>query len=1047
MTLTAANNSPIKTHGSATVNIAIPRLRRSFDWECIIANVTTPLLGADFLHTNDLLVDLHRQQIIDNRTNFCLPCNTSTDRAMQQLCPIVTTDNRIPSSLIQIFKKYKSITDAFDTLDPPHHSTTHQITTNSPPIYNKLRPLYGEKLLAVKTEFEKLEQLGIVRKSKSPWAAPLHLVPKGDGWRVCGDYRRLNTVTVPDSYPMANPNALYTSLHGCKYFTTLDLVRGYNQIPMEPASIEKTAVITPLGLYEYTRMPFGLCNAAQTFQRFMDNLLGHLSNTFVYLDDILIFSKTYEEHLQHLEEVLRILHEANLRIGIEKCHFLQNKINYLGYTISEIGIIPNKKKCEALSEFPLPETFAELHRFLGSAGFYRKHIPNFADKVHALYDLLRTAPSKNAPLNFNDEEMLAFESVKLELQNLSENSFIDPTHAHFTITSDASKFAIGGVLHQLINGEPHLIQFYSRKLTDCETRYSCFDRELLAAHDSLQFFLPYIEGKSITLFTDHKPLTYAIHKKADPKSDRRARQLSFISEHATQVLYIKGEDNLVADYFSRPTNTNAISVDVFDLDTIATKQLTDDNIQQLIKQQSSNCSVYLFKDKNIICERSHQYPRPVIPESLRYQAFCQLHNMGHPGKKASTRLIEQRYYWKNMRKDVYLWCKHCKTCQRTKITRHTKPPLKELPDPTGRFTTVHMDIVGPLPTTTDGTGNPSPYRYIVTFIDRYTRWVEACPVTDITAADIANALITTWIARFGVPLELITDRGKQFESLLFKHLSRTLGFIRLRTTAYNPKANGLIERQHRTLKNILKAQEGNWLLNLPIALLAMRITPSETTQHAPFTLVTGSLINTPANALTRNTIQSPTFVQNLAERLETFHFSPPQWHMKLDKQAIHIPQDLCTTSKVWVRVDRVKRPLEAPYTGPFEVLERNEKFFTVKYPSGRTDTIAVHRLKPYYPPLECPQKNTPTKLTINKQPQDIHDPLPELPDDNSDHDNESEHHDTQEGQSTEKSLPNHIKFSRQIPFKTKYGRTIRFSNINKIYTFVRKDYEFQDQWY
>ena len=293
------------------------------------------------------------------------------------------------------------------------HNTKHYIETTGPPLAARPRPLHGPKLTAAKAEFEKLMSLGIVEPSKSPWSSPIHLVPKGEGYRVTGDYRRLNNRTTKDCYPMKNISSLTCLLHGKTVFSKLDLVRGYNQIPMEESSIPKTAVTTPFGLFQYTHMPFGLCNASQSFQRFMDELFGQLPFVFVYIDDILIYSANEEEHLQHLKVVFEILSKNNLKVGIEKCSFIKREMEFLGYTVTSSGIRPNTKKCETIYDIPPPETIGELRSFLGTIGFYRRHIHNFADIAVPLHERLSKSSSKSHAIELTDPELEAFTALKL----------------------------------------------------------------------------------------------------------------------------------------------------------------------------------------------------------------------------------------------------------------------------------------------------------------------------------------------------------------------------------------------------------------------------------------------------------------------------------------------------------------------------------------------------------------------------------------------------------------------------------------------------------
>jgi transposase InsO family protein len=614
--------------------------------------------------------------------------------------------------------------------------------------------------------------------------------------------------------------------------------------------------------------------------------------------------------------------------------------------------------------------------------------------------------------------------LRLCLGEIVTHSFISPDSDEFVLTTDASKHAIGGVLHQVVGNEQKLIQFYSRKLSDVETRYSTFDRELLGAHDSLQFFLPYIEGCRTTLFTDHRPLTFALHKKGECKSDRQARQLSFLSEHLASLEYIKGDQNVVADFLSRKDSVavSAVTIDTFDLESLVTAQKDDREIQQLV-QNSAQFVPVTFKGFELICENSFSEPRPVVPLSQRRAVFDSLHCIGHGGVKASTALIKSRFFWPCMTGEIKEWCKQCLICQQMKVHRHTKSALTPLQEPTARFQTVHMDIVGPLPVTIDNSGGQSKYRYIVTFIDRYSRWMEAVPVAGISVEEVCGAFLEGWVSRFGVPLELITDRGGQFESDLFQQLSSVLGFIRIRTTAYHPQSNGLLERQHRQLKNILRAHGDKWLQNLPIALFAMRITPSESTQVAPFTLVTGANVLAPTRCFQTVTLKSrpKEFITRLSNQLESIKFVPPRWN---SNKTTFIPAELSACKRVWVRIDRVRRPLEAPYAGPYEVIERNAKIFTVLLPSGKIDTISIDRIKPCVErSLNPDNKSIKVRLQRLKVPAVREDDLPLSQQEPSDSEDEID---------ADENLPNHVKFARRIPFQTKSGRTVHFSDRNSV---------------
>lgn len=869
-----------------------------------------------------------------------LPCTSFSDKDEDWLSKFHWPEDPAHAQAIRdLVLEYR---DVFSTHSLDYGQTNlveHRIDfkdENVSPIKLRYRRIPPCMVDEVRQYLDELIEAKQIRPSMSPWSFPLVLVRKKDGSiRLCIDYRRLNTLCKRDSFSLPRLDETMDALIGAKYFSKLDLKSGYYQIPMHESHKERTAFSAgSLGFYEWNSMPMGTVNATSTFQRLMQQCLGsmHLKECVVFLDDILVYSPTFESHLKRLKGVFQRLRDCGLKLKPSKCEFLKSHVQYLGHVVSEDGISTDPEKIDKVKNWSVPRNAKELSSFLGFASFYRRFVKGFSTIARPLQDVLKEADRKGN-IQWSQQADNAFNELKTKLTTAPILAFADYTKP-FVLHIDASGTGLGAVLYQKQDGKLKVISYASRGLNPAEKNYPAHKREFLALKWAIvDKFHDYLYMNYCEIYTDSNPLTYVL---SSSKLDATGhRWLAHLSSYDFALFYKPGIKHKDADALSRLDHHETSAVcqsaraengccfmlplgpdvqqdivgtqvqsQVFGGD-VASCQGEDDVLRKVIsyltgdvtisksalKQESPDVQKLINQREKLILKDGVLYRKIVddgndvlqcvIPFKQRKAVFQSLHDdMGHPGRDKTLALHRARCYWPSMAKDVEEMVQKCRRCVCRKA-RYAPAPL--VPIITSQpLELVCMDYLLVEPS--------SGYEHLLVITDHFTKFAKVIPTKNETALTTARALYQNFISVYGIPTRILSDQGRNFESKVIRELCALTGTAKSRTTPYHAMANGACEKMNQTLLKMLgtlsKDKKTKWKEYLPSLVYAYNCTPHETTGYSPYELMFGRKPTLPIDVEFSNVNEGKSsiskFVSDLQEHIK---YSQESARKRLEQKA------------------------------------------------------------------------------------------------------------------------------------------------------------------
>ena len=778
------------------------------------------------------------------------PC--AENRFSSIVCPCVP---EVPDTSAKINELMRSFPALFsDKLGTAKGTVCHLELTDNVPVRSRPYQCSPPRLKILRGIVQDLLDKGVIRKSSSQYASPAFLVPKPHGdYRMVVDYRLLNRKVVFDAFPMPMVEHAFADFQNAKVFSVLDLNSAYYQIPLTAKSRKATAFCTPFGLFEFNKLPMGISVGCQVLSRVIDTLFGDLKQKFVcsFMDDLVVYSNSLNEHLRHLAEVFTRLERAGFTLNPDKLRLGQGEISFLGHLVSSKGVKILPERGEAIRNFPTPRNLKGVRRFLGMAGFYGRFIKHFSLIAEPLHALKR----KNAKFIWGEAQRSAFERLKEALSTPPVLQIPDFSR-EFTLVCDASDVAVSAVLNQKEGEELAPIAYSSRLLSPAERRYSTHEKECLAVVWGCEKYRTYLEHKEFCLQTDNQALAWLLrHAK---ELGRIGRWVLRLAPFKFQVSHVSGKSNVVADCLTRqyedlPSDATFTGLVLQHLPeafrSVREYQKEDpfckDIYAKVVRNDSVAKQFKLLNGALVYHPSRASAKRYVLPEALRPMVLEYFHGStlsAHLGVNKTLSRIAKVFYWPYMRSEVCKFVRVCQDCQRAKPAQDSRVGLHSSEIVTKPLERIFIDFLGPI--VRSRRGNLA----ILVVLDGFSKFVSMYPVRKITSEVVETCLVEKFFPAFGVPQSIVSDNAAVFKSRRFYNLCFSWGVRHVTTSPYYPQASQ-VERFNRNLKAALAIyhhhQHTRWDENLPSLAIAFNTAWHESTGATPASLFLGRELNHP----------------------------------------------------------------------------------------------------------------------------------------------------------------------------------------------------------